>query len=122
VLDELRGRIIAYLSQNQICVISTSGSQGAWLVTAQYQNRGLELDCRVPRWSDAVYYLEQDPHVLVIVLDAQSDSTRWLQYSGVARIDSSAGDDRYAVVHITPERVDLVDESHNWGARETLDL
>ena len=122
MLDELRERITAYLAQNQVCVISTSGCQGAWSVTAHYQNHGLELDCRVPHWSDAVYHLEQDPHVLVIVLEAQSDSTRWLQYSGVARIDSSAADDRYAVVHITPERVDLVDESQGWGARETLDL
>ena len=122
MIDELRERIAAYLSQNQVCVISTSGCQGAWSVTAQYQNRGLELDCYVPRWSDAVYHLEQDPQVLVIILDTQSDSSRWLQYRGVAQIDSSAADDRYVVVHITPERVDLIDESRGWGARETLDV
>ena len=122
MIDELRERIAAFLSQNQVCVISTSGCQGPWSVTAQYQNRGLELDCRVPRWSDALYHLEQDPHVLVIILDTQPDSTRWLQYYGVARIDSSAAADRYVAVHITPERVDLMDESRGWGARETLDV
>ena len=122
MIDELRERIAIFLSNSQVCVISTGGNQGAWSVTAQYQNRGLELDCRVPRWSDALYHLEQDPHVLVIILDTQSDSTRWLQYSGVAQIDSSAADDRYVAVHITPERVDLVDESRGWGARETLDV
>jgi len=122
LIDELRERIAAYLSQNQVCVISTSGCQGAWSVTAQYQNRGLELDCRVPRWSDALYHLEQDPHVLVIVLAAQPESARWLQYRGIARIDSAAADDRYVAVRITPERVDLVDEGRGWGARETLDV
>ncbi len=122
MIDELRDRIVTYLSQNQVCVISTSGRQGAWSVTAQYQNLGLELECRVPRRSDAIYHLAQDPHVLVIILDAQSNSSRWLQYRGIARIDSAAAGDRYIAVHLTPERVDLMDESRDWGARETLDV
>ncbi len=122
MIDELRDRIVAYLSQNQVCIISTSGRQGAWSVTAPYRNRGLELECRVPRWSDALYHVEQDPCVVVIILDAQSNSSRWLQYRGIARIDSATADDRYIAVHITPERVDLMDESRGWGARETLDM
>ena len=36
--------------------------------------------------------------------------------------DSVAADDRYVTVNLTPKRVDLIDESHGWGARETLDL
>jgi hypothetical protein len=122
VIDELRERITAYLSQNQVCVISASGRQGAWSVTAQYQHHGLELVCRVPRWSDVVYHLEQDPHALVIILEGASASSRWLQYHGLARIDPFAADDRYVTVNLTPKRVDLIDESHGWGARETLDL
>ena len=122
MLDELRERIITYLAQNQVCVISTSGTLGAWSVTAQYQNLGLELECRVPRWSDAIYHLEQDPHALVIILDAQANSSRWLQYRGTARIDFSVADDRNTVIRVTPERIDLIDESHGWGARETLEI
>lgn len=121
MIDELRERVTAYLSQNQVCVISTSGRQGAWSVAAQYQNRGLELDCRVPRWSDAVYHLEQDPQVLIIVLEAQSPHSRWLQYRGIARMTEST-DDRYVALHIMPTRVDLIDESRGWGTRETLDF
>ncbi|MBI3914213.1 MAG: pyridoxamine 5'-phosphate oxidase family protein [Chloroflexi bacterium] len=30
--------------------------------------------------------------------------------------------DLYVVVRITPQRIDLIDESQGWGARETLDL
>ncbi len=122
MLDELRERIIAFLSQNQACVISTSGCHGAWSVGVPYRNRGLELDCRVPRWSDALYHLEQDPRVLVIILDAQAGPARWLQYRGSARADSSRAGEGYTAVHIMPERIDLMDESQGWGARETLDI
>ncbi len=122
MIDQLRERIAAYLAQNQVCVISTSGCFGASSVTARYQNRGLELDCQVPRWSDAVYRLEQDPHALVIIADPQSNSLRWLQVHGTARVAAPAAGDRYVAVHITPARVDLVDESRGWGERETLDI
>lgn len=122
MLDELRERIAAYLSQNQACIISTSGRQGAWAVIGQYQNRGLELDCRVPRWSDVVYHLEQDPHVLIIVLEATEPGSRWLQYLGIAHMTEESTDDRYIAIHITPQRLDLIDESRGWGARETLDF
>ena len=121
-MDELRERIAAYLAQNQMCVISTNGCHGAWSVAAQYQHHGLELDCRVPHWSDALFHLEQDPSVQVIILDAQSSPSHWLHYRGTARVDSSSTDERYATVHVTPERVDLMDESRGWGARDTLEL
>lgn len=122
MLDELRERIITYLSQNQVCVISTNGCHGAWAVIAQYQHHELELDCRVSQWSDALFHLEQDPCVQVIIPDAQFSPSRWMQYRGTARTDSSSADGRYATVHITPDRVDLIDESRGWGARETLEL
>ena len=122
MLDELKDRIITYLSQNQVCVISTHGRQGAWSVTAEYKNQGLELDCRVPRWSDALYHLEQDPRALIVILDAHTNHLRWLQYHGVARIEQPTADGRYTSVHLTPDRIDLLDESRGWGARETLEI
>jgi len=119
VLDELRNRVIAYLSQNRVCVIATSGSLGAWAVSAQYDNSGLELNCRLPRWSDALFHIEQEPRVMAIIQDV--NPLRWMQYRGTARISDST-DERYATIHIMPERIDLIDEDRGWGARETLDI
>jgi len=119
VLDELRNRVISYLSQNRVCVIATSGSPGPWAVSAQYDNSGLELNCRLPRWSDALFHIEQEPRVMAVIQDA--NPLRWLQYLGTASITDST-DDQYATVHIVPERIDLIDESRSWGSRETLDL
>ncbi len=136
MLDELRDRISAFTSQHQVCVISTRGGAGAWAAPAWLYNQGLELVCLLPRWSDVLYHLEQDPHVMVIILDMQSKALRWLQYSGSAQLIQSRDaeeilpqeslniqvDDRYVTVRITAERIDLIDENHGWGARETLDL
>lgn len=121
MLDELRDRVTSFLSQNQVCVISTNGSLGAWAVLAQYESAGLTLNCRLPRWSDVVYYLEQEPNIMVLILDAASEKIRWLQYRGVARLTDSS-DEFYVAVQVTPKRVDLVDESRGWGVRETLDV
>lgn len=119
MLNELRNRIISYLSQNRVCVIATSGSLGAWAVLAQYENSGLELTCRLPRWSDTLFYIEQEPRVMAIIQGA--NPLHWLQYRGTARIADST-DDRYAAIYIVPERIDLIDEDCGWGSRETLDF
>lgn len=121
MLDELRDRLITYLSRNRVCVITTNGSGGAWAVAAQYHNDGLLLNCRVPRWCDAVYHLELDPRTVVIVVDEHPAQLRWLEYRGTAHIVDTP-DQRHVAVSITPERVDLIDERHGWGARESLDL
>lgn len=121
MLDELKSRIIAFLSQNQVCVIATSGSLGAWAVPAQYNNSGLELTCQLPYWSDVLFYIEQEPKVMAIIQDTQTTFLRWLQVRGVAHL-VKAIDDRYVSVRITPEHIDLVDENLGWGVCETLDL
>jgi len=121
VLEELRDRVTTYLSRNRVCVITTNGSGGAWAVAAQYRNDGLLLNCRVPRWYDAIYHLELDPRTIVIVVDEQLTQLRWLEYRGTAQIVDSS-DQRYVDVRIAPERVDLIDEMHGWGARESLDV
>ena len=119
MLDELRNRVISYLSQNRMCVIATSGSLGAWAAPAQYDNVGLELNCRLPRWSDALFHIEQEPRVMAIIQDV--NPLRWMQYRGTARISVST-DERYATIHIMPERIDMIDEDRGWGIRETLDI
>lgn len=96
----------------------------------------LDVECLVPRWADVLYHLEQDSEVLLIIHDAQAAALRWLQYRGSARTISSPDwdrllpegtsrarpEERYVVVRISPERIDLIDEGRGWGARETLDL
>ena len=56
---------------------------------------------------------------MAIIQDA--NPMRWLQYLGTACIVEST-DEQYTTIHIMPERIDLIDESHGWGARETLDI
>ncbi|HSF83166.1 MAG TPA: hypothetical protein VLA49_18150 [Anaerolineales bacterium] len=121
MLDELRDHIISYLSQNRVCVITTTGSQGAWATVARYDNNGLELNCRLPRWSDTIYHLENDPRTIVIITNAKSVESSWLELRGTAHITEIL-DDRYVTVRITPNRIDLIDESRGWGSRETLEL
>jgi len=75
VLDELRDRVISYLSRNRVCVIATSGSLGAWAVSAQYENLGLELTCRLPRWSDTLFHIKQVPRVMAIIQDTNPASS-----------------------------------------------
>lgn len=119
--DEVRDHIIRVLARNRVCVLSASGSFAAWAVAAQYGHVSLGLECQVPRWSEVVYHLEQDPHATVIVVDAEADPLCWLHYRGVARTGLGV-DDRYVAIHIEPERIDLIDEGQGWGARETLEL
>jgi hypothetical protein len=102
-----------------------------------YRSLGLEIDCLLPRWADAVYHLEQEPSVMLVIQDAGTPALRWLQCWGsvqsVAHPDwqellpegastAVAPEDLYLVVRMKPERIDLVDEGQGWGVRETLNL
>ncbi len=144
MLDELRERMAACLAQHQVGVLSTAGSGGAWVMPVRYRplagtcgSHGLEVDCLLPRWADVAYHLEQDPRVMLVVQDTSAPALRWLQVRGTARPVEKpdwAGllpeethatvppDSLYLVVRVTPERIDLLDESRGWGVRETLDL
>ena len=133
MLEELRGRITSYLSKHAVCVVSTSGMVGVWAMPALCVNRELIVECLLPGWADISYHIEQDPHVLLILYDS---NLRWMQYWGTASLlpapewgglPSAAlpvdrRDERYVAIRVLPERIDLVDESKGWGARETLDF
>jgi hypothetical protein len=137
LLDELRERMATYLSSRQVCFLSTARAEGTWAMPVRYRSLGLEVDCLLPRWSDVAYHLEQDPTVMLVVLDTAAPMLSWLQCQGtaqaVARPDwegllpqgnlaSVSPDDLYLVVRVTPQRLELIDESQGWGVRETLDL
>ena len=143
MLDKLRDRMAAYLAQHQVCVISAAGPDGARAMPARYRSRGLEVDCLLPRWADVAYYLEQDSRVALVVQDTgicgeqgrTTPGSRWLRCLGTARVvaqpdwdallpegaHTPAPDELYLVVRITPTRLDLMDETRGWGARETLE-
>ncbi len=131
MLEELRDRIAFYLSQHRVCVISTRGTVGAWAMPVSYSSQDLVMECRLPRWADVAFHIEKDPWVLLIIYDLQFPDDRWLQYWGTAHLmlTSQPGtrrpagfDDRYIAIRVVPQRIDLVDESKDWGARETLDF
>jgi hypothetical protein len=136
LLDKLCDQIVAYLSHHDVCILSTAGAQGAWAMPVRYRSHGLEVDCLVPRWTDVAYFVEQDPHVVLVVQDAEAQDLRWLQYQGTARpvadpdwagllpgwTAAAPPADLYLVIRVTPQRMDLFDESRGWGARETLEV
>jgi hypothetical protein len=135
MLDELRERIAAYLAEHRVCVFSTAGPEGGRAMPVLYRSRGLEVECLLPRWSDVAYDVWRDPRVTLVFLDARAPEQRWLQYEGTARpVERSdwsdwlpgecaaLSDELYQVVQVTPCRINLMDASRGWGARETLDL
>lgn len=142
MLDQLREHIAGYLAQHHICIVSTNGSHGSWAMPARYRllsstdKRTFDLECLLPTWADLLYHLQHDPHVLLIMIDSLNEEKRWLQYRGVARLELAPdwpawqrqglpwvqSTDYYKVIHIAPERIDLIDEDRGWGARETLDF
>ncbi|MFQ5858012.1 MAG: hypothetical protein ACE5LU_20605 [Anaerolineae bacterium] len=123
-----------------------------WAIPVRYRSRGLEVECLVPRWADVAYHLEQDPgacpercpepvegpsrRVLLVVQACYAAGLRWLQVQGIARpvvapdwrgllpgwSSAVPPDDVYLVVHVTPRRIDLFDESLDRGMRETLEI
>jgi len=125
-----------------VCIISTQGTAGVSAVLARYHlvaNAGkgvLQVDCLLPRWADATYHLEQDPKALLIMPDLRGDNLRWLQIQGTVQPIPTSGwgawlsagishvqlEDRYLAMRVTPQHIDLIDESRGWGINETLDI
>ena len=136
MLDELRQQMIAYLAAHQTCILCCSAQEGSWAVPVVYHSQGVQLTCLLPRWVDATYYLELDPHALLIIPDGSAPPMRWLQIRGLARLEPyNAGEagglaaftvhapaNLYHLVSVTPQRADWVDESQGWGFLETLDF
>ena len=136
MLDKLRDKVATYLAGQRVCVLSTTGPEGVRSMLAYYRPHGLEVDCLLPRWADVTYHLEQDPRVALVIPAAPASGRRWLQCLGTAAPLTHPDwtgllpdvpfalppDDLYLVVRVTPLRIDLMDETQGWGARETLEL
>ncbi len=142
MLGKLYTHIIAYLRHHHVGVLSVNGPQGAWAMPVRYRPLGggdsrstLTVEFLLPRWADGAYYLEQNPHVMLVIRDDRASALRWLQMQGraqpVRRPDwrrwslprcSVPPESLYQVVRVAPWRIDLVDEGKGWGARETLEF
>lgn len=139
-MNVLRERMRAYLSRSSVGVLTVLGPEGMSAMPVRYRAENLELDCLVPRWADIAYHVETGSEAWLVILAVLPSSAReplcWLQYRGKARAVENpdwtdllpAGAcralaaDLYLVVRVAPERLDLMDESQGWGARETLEM
>jgi hypothetical protein len=135
MFNPLREKLADCLARQHVCVLSTHGPDGMWAIPVHCRSHGLELDCLVPRWADAAFYLEQDSRLLLIMHSAEAGALRWLQYRGTAQAqavpDWAAGlpeeagnrpEERYLSIHVMPSRIDLIDESQGWGVLESLEF
>lgn len=136
MLNELRRRAIRLLAAHQTCVLTTSGAGGAWAMPVRCRSQGLAVECLLPRWADAAYFVEQDPDVLLLIEDGEAPASRWLQIEGVARVAPDSDwaawlpawaspvhpSDLYLVLRVSPRRVELFDEGRGWGAREGVEI
>lgn len=134
MIDQLRDQILAELKSRRVAVVSASGEFGPSSQPVQYWLNGLEVECLLPRWSELAYALtEESDRVIMVVLSTPESDQRWVRYQGRAVVVESpdwaallpwekAPADRYYLIRISPERIDLIDEGQGWGARQTLDL
>jgi hypothetical protein len=135
----LRDRMRACLASTSQAVLTVSVDATVLALPVRYRADGLLQHCLVPRWSDIAYHAglhpEGVPAVLSILLGA-SGRMRWLQCTGRARpvaepdwsgllpadFAPDLAADVYLVLQTEPQRIDLLDEHHGWGARETLEI
>jgi len=116
MLDRLRTHLTHLLQSNPVGVLC---AEGPTAMPVRFEAQGLDLLCRLPRWSDLAYHLEADqPILLVVPIQA---TQRWLRYEGISQ-PAPPVDDLYHTVRLTAIRIDLIDETRGWGARETLEL
>ncbi len=122
--------IKGYLSAHRYGIISLAHDNRACAIPVSYLVDGLELECRLPEWSEAAFLLENSPEVTVIIPnDAGKADQCWLEYSAVAGESQQTGmapwagqPGSYRSVRLKPLRIDLIDMRRGWGARDTLEL
>ncbi len=136
MLERLRDRIGGFLAAHQVGVLGATGPEGARAAVVRYRHQNLEVECLVPRWCDVAYALQRDPRVSFVVQDSAASGTRWLHCLGLARVveqpnwtvwqplpvPPAHAAHLYLVVHVTPCRIDLLDERLGWGGRETWEV
>ncbi len=134
MLAQLREEVATRLARHQHCLLSTGGSPGVWAIPVRCRSTGLDVECAVPRWSDPTHHLSDDPEVLLVFPDRGAPAGAWLQYRGRSAPVPSPDwrqllpesidrpEERYLVVRVTPDRIDVVDESSGWGIRDSIEI
>ncbi|MBN1178343.1 MAG: hypothetical protein JXD18_03975 [Anaerolineae bacterium] len=133
--EELRSQICVWLAERRVAVLSAAGPEGVWTIPVHCRAEGMCVACLLPRWADALFYLEQDPHARLVMMEAgAAGALRWLLLSGEATplpapdwsdwfpTPTPGSAALYQVVRLIPTRIEWVDESQGWGARVTLDV
>lgn len=134
MLDHTRAEITAFLAAHQTGILCLAGHGRTWAMPVPYQAHGIVVCCRVPRWADGSYYLETDPHC-VLLITAGDGAPCWLSYTALAAparapdwaawagagVPPARLADFYTVLRLQPLQIDLFDERRGWGARATLE-
>lgn len=90
MIDKLRQEVIQFLEAHQMVHLALSGPDSPWACVAQYMSAGLTMYLIERRASDLVFYVENDPQIVLTVCEPQAESDRSVQESslifGTARI------------------------------------
>lgn len=111
-------------------------SVGQYALPVFFRIRESAVECRVPTWTGIGDLLEEHGEVLLVIVTETGPCLRWfflrgpaapvadpdwegLQPPAAGRVSAN---DLYLLLRITPKRMELIDEQHGWGYRETADL
>lgn len=129
MLDTIRTEIAAFLAAHNRGTLCLDGAGRVWAMPVPYRAQGLQIACCLPHWADGSYYIEIDPHC-VLIIPATDGTPRWASYAARALVTtdrpgwpvpSGLAADFYTVLQLHPVQIDLFDERRGWGARQTLE-
>lgn len=83
MIDKLRQEIIQFLKKHPVAHLALSGPDGPWACVVQYMSAGLTMYLIERRASDLVFYVENDPQVVLTVGEPRAESGLDVQESGL---------------------------------------
>jgi hypothetical protein len=145
MLDKTRDEIAQFLRQHKTAHLALSGPDGPWASIVRFISAGLILYLMEPQASDLVFYIENDPQVVLCIDRSETDPERYqqliVQIFGVGRILGShefhhlPDDVRkaydlkngqlpgvYVVIEVRPWQVYRVIHTGESAHRDTIDL
>lgn len=131
MLNQARQRVIDALRIPRSAVLATSGPAGLQVSEFPCQADGLELFLLLPKTSDHLFNLEQDPAVSLLTPSWElKGEARLLAFHQAGQElfpeakASQAGEEWYILVRIEPRQLQIRREGAQpgWGNLETIDL
>jgi len=130
MLDELRDRFAGYLTGRQTGVLCMVAERRSLALPVRFAVQSdLTIDCLLPAWSDAAFYLAGAVPVTLVVCLQGEDNLNWLQVyrqseqSINPELDADADlqmPEREMLFQLRPTRLDRIDST--LGVQETLEL